>query len=106
LRENLSNIGTVLGAATIRAIGIALLTVYAFWDIFRSHPGNRLVRCGIITLSLFLVMGVLALKVPSFPVENLGPLLFLLCLLSMFFLIQRAYLAVQNRMKTNRSKPD
>jgi len=52
------------------------------------------------------VMSVLAWKVPSFPVWNLGPLLFLLCLLTMFFFIQRAYLAVQNRMKTNRSQPD
>ena len=66
----------------------------------RSHPGNRLVRCGIITLSLFLVMGLSAWKVPSFPIWNLGPLLFLLCLLTMFFLLQRAYLAFRGRMKT------
>jgi hypothetical protein len=85
LGENLSNIGKMSAAATIRAIGIALLTVYTFWDIFRSHPGNTLARCGIITLSLFLVMGVLAWKVSSFPIWNLGLLLFLLCLLTIFF---------------------
>ena len=84
---------------TFRAVGIGLLTIYAFWDIFKSHPGNRLVRCGILTLSVFLVMGaVLALK-PNFPIGYLGPLLFSLCMLTMFFLAQRTYLALRNRTK-------
>jgi hypothetical protein len=88
-------------SSTIRAIAIGVLTVYAFWDIFRSNPGNRLLRCGIITLSLFLVMSVLAWKVPAFPLEKLGVLLFFLCLLTMFFLMQRAFLAVRNRKKSD-----
>jgi hypothetical protein len=84
---------------TIRAVGIGLLTIYVFWDIFKSHPGNRLVRCGIFTLSLFLVMGAVLVLKPNFPIWYLGPLLFSLCLLTMFFLVQRAYLALRNRRK-------
>jgi|ERR1700687_1310001 len=82
---------------TIRAIGIGLLTVYVYWDIFKSHPGNGLVRCGILTLSLALVMGVVLVLKPNFPIWYLGPLLFSLCMVSMFFLVQRTYLALRNR---------
>ena len=52
---------------------MGLLTIYVFWDIFKSHPGNRLIRCGILTISLCLVMGALLRWEPNFPVWYLGP---------------------------------
>ena len=85
---------------TFRAVATGLLTIYVFGDIFRSHPGNRLVRCGILTISLCLVMGVLLRWEPNFPVWYLGLLLFGLCILTMFFLLQRAYFALKNRRKS------
>jgi hypothetical protein len=84
---------------TFRAVATGLLTIYVFWDIFKSHPGNRLVRCGMLTLSLSLVMGALLLWEPNFPLWYLGPLLFGLCILTMFFLVQRGYFALRNRRK-------
>jgi hypothetical protein len=89
---------------TIRAIGGGLLTIYVFWDIFKSHPGNRLVRCGILTLSLALVMGAVLVLKPNFPIWYLGPLLFSLCVMTMFFLVQRTYLALRNRRRES-SRP-
>ena len=70
-----------------------------FWDIFKSHPGNRLVRCGILTLSLALVIGAVLVLKPNFPIWYLGPLLFSLCMMTMFFLVQRTYLALRNRRR-------
>jgi hypothetical protein len=84
--------------AKVPQSGKTLGTIWAFWDIFKSHPGNRLVRCGIITLFVFLAMAGLS-WIPNFPIWYLGPLLFSLCMLTMFFLIQRGYATLRNRRK-------
>jgi hypothetical protein len=44
-------------------------------------------------------MGALLVLKPNFPIWYLGPLLFSLCMLTMFFLVQRAFLAFRNRKK-------
>ena len=79
---------------------VVLLYGFALWRTFKSNPGNRVVECGSITLIVFVVM--LALfKIPNIPVwlsAWLGLLLFLLCLLTMFFLAQQGYRA--RRRKT------
>ena len=75
--------------------------VYVFWAVFESHPGNRFVRCGVLTLSLALVMGAVLVLRPDFPIWYLGPLLFSLCILTMFFLVQQTYHVLRNRRRAS-----
>jgi hypothetical protein len=94
----------ILDAA--RGIGLFSLYAFIFWRIFKSHPENRVIRCGSITLILFLVMLAL-MRIPQVPVDYVGWLglaLFLLCMLTMFFLFQQGYRAVRGRLK-RRSSP-
>jgi hypothetical protein len=83
---------------TVRVVGTTLFYAYIFWHIFKSHPENRVIRCGSITLIVFIVMLALT-KVPNFPFWYLGPLLFSLCMLTMVFLLQQGYRALHNRKK-------
>src|SRR6266849_10399462 len=87
-------------------LGILALYLSAFWRVFKTHPGNRLVRCGIIALLVFAALLVL-IRFPSVPqwvIDYVGLLLLLLCLLTMFFLFQRAYRAVRRWLcKSNSS---
>jgi len=90
------------------ARGIALFLLYAFlfWRLFKDNRGNRVIQCGSITLMLFLVMLALT-RIPNLPVDYvawLGPALFLLCMLTMFFLFQQGYRALRKRFK-GRSAP-
>ena len=94
----------ILDAA--RGIGLFSLYAFVFWRIFKSHPENRVIRSGSITLILFLVMLAL-MRIPQVPVDYvawLGLALFLLCMLTMFFLFQQGYRAVRGRLK-RRSSP-
>jgi hypothetical protein len=83
----------------VGSLGLVLFYGFSFWRIFKSNPGNKVIECGSITLIVFVVM--LALfKVPNFPVwvlAWLGLLVFLLCLLTMFFLVQQGYRALRRR---------
>jgi hypothetical protein len=93
---------TAIDAKTVtvvRSIGLLLLYAFIFWRLFKDNRGNRVIQCGSITLMLFLVMGAL-MRIPHFPVDYvawLGPALFLLCMLTMFFLFQQGYRALHNR---------
>lgn len=83
----------------VGSLGLVLFYGFSFWRIFKGNPGNRVIECGSITLMVFVVMLVL-FKVPDFPVWALawlGLLLFLLCLLTMFFLVQQGYRALHRR---------
>ena len=89
-----------------RRIGLFLLYAFMFWRLFRDNRGNRVIQCGSITLMLFLVMVALA-RIPNIPIDYvawLGPALFLLCMLTMFFLFQQGYRALRKRLK-DRSAP-
>jgi heme A synthase len=82
----------------LRGIGLFVLYAWVFWRAFKDNRGNRVIQCGSITLMLFLVM-VALMKIPHFPIDYvawLGPALFLLCMLTMFFLFQQAYRALRN----------
>jgi len=75
----------------MRSIGLFLFYAFIFWRLFKGNRGNRVIQCGSITLMLFLAM-IARMRVPYFPVDLvawLGPALFLLCMLTMFFLFQR-----------------
>ena len=81
------------------SFGLVLFYGFAFWRIFKGNPGNKVIECGSIILIVFVVL--LALfKVPNFPawvLAWLGLLLFLLCLLTIFFLAQQGYRAMRRR---------
>ncbi len=81
-------------------LGVLCLYLFTFWKVFKTHPGNKFVRCGIISLVVFAALIVL-IRVPSVPqwlLNYLGLLLLLLCLLTMGFLLQRAYRAIRRRL--------
>jgi hypothetical protein len=89
-----------------RSIGLFLFYAFMFWRLFRDNRGNRVIECGSITLMLFLVMLALT-RIPNLPIDYatwLGPALFLLCMLTMFFLFQQGYRALRKRLK-ERSAP-
>jgi len=85
----------------VRGIGLFFVYAFLFWRLFKDNRGNGVIQCGSITLMLFLVM-VALMQIPRVPVDYvawLGPALFLLCMLTMFFLFQQAYRAVRRRCK-------
>lgn len=87
------------GNGIVGGLGLVLLYGFSFWRIFKSNPGNKVIACGSIALMVFIVM-IALFKIPNFPVwvlASLGFLLFLLCLLTMFFLAQRGYRALRHR---------
>jgi cation transport ATPase len=89
-----------------RSIGFFLLYAFMFWRLFRNNRGNRVIQCGSLTLMLFLVMLAL-MRIPNIPIDYvawLGFALFLLCMLTMFFLLQQGYRALRERLK-ERSAP-
>jgi hypothetical protein len=86
-------------------IGLFLFYGYSFWRIFKSNPGNRVIECGSITLMLFAVLMAL-MRIPNLPFDYfwwLWPTLFLLCMLTMFFLLQQGYRALRKRKGPNRA---
>lgn len=90
---------TPIDARIVRGIGLFLLYSFIFWRLFKNNRGNRVIQCGSIALMLLMAMTVL-MKIPHFPVDVvawLGLALFLLCLLTMFFLFQQGYRALRNR---------
>jgi hypothetical protein len=68
------------------------------WRLFKDNPANRLIRAGSVTLMVFFALMLMAGAGVS---PNywwwLAPLVFLLCLLTMFFLFQRMYRALRKR---------
>jgi hypothetical protein len=86
----------------IGSIGLLLAYGYSFWRIVKRNPGNKVVECGSIALVLFFVR--LALfRIPNFPVSIIALwffLVFLLCLLTIGFLVQQGYHALRHRKKT------
>jgi hypothetical protein len=86
----------------IGSIGLLLAYGYSFWRIVKRNPGNKMVECGSIALVLFFVR--LALfRIPNFPVSIIALwffLVFLLCLLTIGFLVQQGYHALRHRKKT------
>ena len=89
-----------------RSIGLFLFYAFIFWRLFKDNRGNRVIQCGSITLMLFLVMLAL-MRIPELPIDYvawLGPALFLLCMLTMFFLFQQGYRALRKRLE-GRSAP-
>jgi len=78
---------------------VAVVYWLSLWRIIKGNRGNRVIECGSIALMLlFLLM--LLMKFPNLPdwvVPSLGLLLFLVCLLTMFFLLLQGVQAIRHR---------
>ena len=78
---------------------VAAVYWLSLWRIIKGNRGNRVIECGSITLMLsFLMMLLMKLtNLPDWLLPSLGLLLFLLCLLTMFFLFLQGVQAIRNR---------
>jgi phosphoglycerol transferase MdoB-like AlkP superfamily enzyme len=77
----------------------AIFYFILFWRIFKRNPGNRVVECGVITLTVFFVM-LLFSKFGNIPDWLFGLwliLVVLLCFSTLFFVVQRASRAFRHR---------
>jgi hypothetical protein len=85
----------------VDGIGLVLFYGFAFWRIFKGNLGNKVIECGSITLMVFVVtLALFKAKFPAWVSGWLFLLVFLLCLLTLFFLLQQGYRALRRR-KTN-----
>jgi len=77
---------------------VAVVYLLSLWRIIKGNRGNRVIEYGSITLMLFfLMMLLMKLKsVPDWVLPSLGLLLFLLCLLTMFFLLLQGLQAIRH----------
>jgi hypothetical protein len=78
---------------------VAVIYWLSLWRIIKGNRGNRVIECGSITLMLFFLMMLLmkATNLPDWVLPSLGVLLFVLCLLTMFFLFLQGVQAVRHR---------
>jgi len=93
------NVNPSVVRGIVGRIGLVLFYSLSFWRIFKNNPGNRVIECGSITLIVF-VVGFALFRIPGFPVWVLAwlwLLIFLLCILTMFFLVQQGYRALRRR---------
>jgi hypothetical protein len=91
----------------VLGVGVLALYLSTFWKLYKSHPGNKVVRCGVISLTVYAALLIL-IRFPSIPqrvIDDLGLLLFLLCLLTMFFVFQRLYGAVRSGLRKSKNGP-
>jgi hypothetical protein len=89
-------------AKTARGIGILLIYAFFFWRLIRSNRGDKFIQCGGITVVLFLALMALS-RIPHFPLDDYAPWfaipLFLLCVLTLFYLFQQLYRERKQRMQ-------
>lgn len=78
---------------------VAIVYWLSLWRIIKGNRGNRVIECGSIALMLlFLMMLLMKLtNLADWVLPSLGLLLFLLCLLTMFFLLLQAVHAIRHR---------
>ena len=83
----------------IGGLGLIVAYGYSFWRIFKQNQGDKVIECGSITLMLF-VVALALFRIPNSPVWILDSLLFLvflLCVLTLSFLVQQGYRALRRR---------
>lgn len=88
---------------------LAVAAVYwlSLWRIIKGNRGNRVIECGSIALMvLFLIMLLMKFaSLPNWVVPSLGLLLFLLCLLTIFFLFLQGFQAIRHRKPKTVASP-
>jgi hypothetical protein len=78
---------------------VAVVYWLLFWRIIKSNRGNRVIESGSITLMLA-ILRMLLMKLTNLPywvLPSLGLLVFVLCLLTMFFLLVQGVQAIRHR---------
>jgi len=78
-------------SSLINAVIVCGLYIAYFWRIFKKNRGNKLIECGVITLTAFFAMLLLS-QIPGAPEWAFGSLIILvvlLCISTLFFLAQR-----------------
>lgn len=88
-------------AKVMKGIAGFLLWAYFLWLTFKDGRGNRVIECGTITLSVFLLLITLinVRHVPENLLIGLGITLLALCWLTLFFLVQQGYRALRARLQ-------
>jgi hypothetical protein len=88
-----------VGRGILGAVAASLLYGVSFWRIYKGNRGNRIVEFGMLTIMVMLCFAFL-LNVVDFPdwaFASIILLLFVLCMLTLFFVFQRAYHALRGR---------
>jgi hypothetical protein len=91
-------------SSLIDAVIVCGLYIAYFWRIFKKNRGNKLIECGVITLTVFFAMLLLS-QLPGTPEWAFGPLIILvvlLCFSTLFFLAQRVIRAVGKKTEHSR----
>jgi hypothetical protein len=83
----------------VRFLVVAVVYWLSLWRIIKGNRGNRVIECGSMALMLFFLMMLLIklTNVPEWVLASLGMLLFVLCLLTMFFLLLQGVQAIRHR---------
>jgi hypothetical protein len=78
---------------------VAVVYWLSLWRVIKGNCGNRVIECGSIALMLFFLMMLLIklTNLPDWVLPSLGLLLFVLCLLTMFFLLVQGVQAIRHR---------
>jgi hypothetical protein len=87
---------------------VAIIYWLSLWRIIKGNRGNRVIECGSITLMLFFLMMLLMklTNLPDWVLPSLGVLLFLLCLLTMFFLFLQGVQAIRHHKSKAAAPPN
>jgi hypothetical protein len=84
---------------TLSALLVTGVYGLAFWRIVKANRGNKVIECGVLALLVLLSFGPIS-KIPNLPdwvLTAIGMLMFLLCLLTMFFLFLQGVHAFLSR---------
>jgi hypothetical protein len=70
-----------------------------FWRTVGQKRGNKVIECAVMAVALLVVMARLSrfIELPDWAFGSLLLLNFLLCIATLFFLAQRAYLTLRQR---------
>jgi hypothetical protein len=106
VRNPLMVLSTASGVRPIVSfLVVAVVYWLSLWRIIKGNRGNRVIECGSIALMLlFLMMLLMKLtNLADWVLPSLGLLLFLLCLLTMFFLLLQGVHAIRHRKSKTRA---
>ena len=83
----------------LRNVGLVAFYCLTFWRLSKRFPGDRFIQCSSATVVVLVIVFALARnpQVPAWILEAFEVLLYLLTLLSIFFLLQQGYRALTHR---------
>jgi FtsH-binding integral membrane protein len=93
-----------ISESIVGALSLVLSYGFTLWRTLKRNRGDRGIEFACITLMLFILIRAF-FKIPHFPewaFPGLFVLLFLLCLLTLFFLAQDTYRSIRRSKNTSR----